>query len=362
MTSQVIDSASSRAHHAAWTTTANPMRTYLLERLGDPSGIVEHERETPRVGPRDILVRVRATSINKRDVFILKGTYPLPAKPGVVPLSDGAGEVVAVGEHVTRFRLGDRVAGNYFARWKRGPIDYDVFEQLGCAFDGMLTEHALLDEEWAVKVPDHLSWEEAATLPCAGVTAWNSIVGPVPVIAGQTVLTLGSGGVSLFALQFAKAMGARVIVTTSSQAKVEALQKLGADVVIDYGANPEWGKAVRDASGGRGVDLVVETMGPDTIEQSMRAVGLHGQIMLLIARGAHKADIQISAQAYSATMATIRRVFVGNRDSFEAMNRAITQHRIRPVIDRVFPSSAVHEAFAYFMRGKSFGKVVLSGV
>ena len=337
------------------------MRIYQLEQPGTPRGIVEREREVPRVGPHDVLVRVRAASINKRDVFILNGTYPLPAKPGVVPLSDGAGDVVAVGERVTRFRVGDRVAGNYFARWKRGPIDFDVFDQLGCALDGFLTEFVLLDEEWAVHVPEHLSWEEAATLPCAGVTAWNSIVGPVPVVAGQTVLTLGSGGVSLFALQFAKAMGARVIVATSAAAKIAPLKQLGADVVIDSSAESEWGKAVRAATGGRGVDLVVETMGPDTIEQSMRAVGLHGQIMLLIARGAHKPDIQISAQAYAATMATIRRVFVGSRDSFEAMNRAIAACRIRPVIDRVFAFSAVHEAFDYFMRGKSFGKVVLTG-
>ena len=362
MTSQVIDSARSDAHDAAIELKATRMRTYRLERLGHPDGMTARECETPRVGLRDIIVRVRATSINKRDVSILNGTYPLPARLGVIPLSDGAGEVVATGERVKRFQIGDRVAGNYFARWRRGPIDYDVFEQLGCALDGMLTEFALLDEEWAVKVPDHLSWEEAATLPCAGVTAWNSIVGPEPAIAGQTVLTLGSGGVSLFALQFAKALGARVIVTTSSPQKVQRLLDLGADAVIDSRRNPEWGKAVRDATGGRGADLIVETMGPDTIEQSMRAVGLHGQVMLLIARGVHKPDIQISAQAYGATMATIRRIFVGSRDSFEAMNRAIAQHRIRPVIDRVFPFSAVHDAFEYFMRGNSFGKVVVTGV
>jgi len=337
------------------------MHSYQLEKLGDPNGITAREREVPPVGPHDILVRVRAAALNKRDVFILKGTYPLPARLGVIPLSDGAGEVVAVGERVSRFRIGDRVAGNYFARWKSGPIDYDVFDQLGCALDGMLTEFAVLDEQWAVKVPEHLPWEEAATLPCAGVTAWNSIVGPEPVSAGQTVLTLGSGGVSLFALQFAKALGARVIVTTSDAAKIERLHALGADIVVDSSANSDWGRIVRDATGDRGVDLVVETMGPDTIEQSMRAVGMHGQVMLLIARGSHKPDIQISAQAYGATMATIRRVFVGNRDSFEAMNRAIAQHRIRPVIDRVFPFSAVHEAFEYFMRGKSFGKVVVTG-
>lgn len=337
------------------------MRTYQLEELGDPTGIVERQREPPDAGPREIIVRVRATALNKRDIFILNGSYPIRARPKVVPLSDGAGEVVALGDKVTRFRLGDRVAGNYFARWKSGPIAPDVFDQLGCTLDGMLTELAVLDEEWAVKVPDHLSWEEAATLPCAGVTAWNSIVGPVPVVAGQSVLTLGTGGVSLFALQFAKALGARVIVTTSSHEKAARLGGLGADVVVNYAENPDWGLAVRDATGGAGVDLVVETMGPDTIEQSMRAVGLHGQIMLLIARGKEKPDVQISASTYSMTMATIRRVFVGNRSSFEAMNRAIAVASIKPVIDRVFSFSEVHEAYRYAMRGKSFGKVVIAG-
>ncbi len=336
------------------------MQTYIIERAGDPDGLAVLERETPRVGPTDIRVRVRAASLNKRDLFILQGTYPLPARPGVVPLSDGAGEVVAVGKQVTRWRIGDRVAGHYFARWKSGPIDFDVFDQLGCALDGMLGEYAVLDQEWAVRVPAHLSWEEAATLPCAGVTAWNCINGPVPVTAGQTVLTLGSGGVSTFAMQFAKAAGARVIATTSTPEKAQRLKALGADVVINYAEQPEWGKVVREANGARGVDLVVETFGADTIEQSVRAVGLHGQIMLLIARGMHKPNIEISAQAYSATMATIRRVFVGNRDSFEAMNRAIEQTRLRPVIEQVFGFSEAKQAYRHFMRGQSFGKVVIS--
>lgn len=336
------------------------MRAYQLEKLGSLDGIVARECEKPTPGPHDVVVCVRAASVNKRDTLILKGTYPLPPKPGVVPLSDGAGHVTAVGERVTRFRAGDRVAGNYFARWRSGPIEADLFDQLGCALDGMLTEYAVLDEQWAVRVPDHLTWEEAATLPCAGVTAWNSIVGPIPVVAGQTVLTLGSGGVSLFALQFAKALGASVIVTTSRREKVARLEELGADIVINSAENPEWGTAVRDATGGRGADLVVETMGPDTIEQSMRAVALHGQIMLLSARGTQKPDLQISAQAYSSTMATIRRVFVGARASFEAMNRAITAAQMRPVIDRVFSFSEVHQAFTYFMRGEAFGKVVIT--
>jgi NADPH:quinone reductase-like Zn-dependent oxidoreductase len=337
------------------------MQTYQLESLGDVAGIVLRDRQEPRPGPREIVVRVRAASINKRDAFILKGTYPLPAKPGVVPISDGAGKVVAAGERVSRFKIGDRVAGNYFARWKSGDLQPEVFDQLGCTLDGMLTELAVLDEEWAVRVPDHLSWEEAATLPCAGVTAWNSLVGPNPVVAGQTVLTLGSGGVSLFALQLAKAMGCLVIAATSNDEKLDRLRALGADAAINYAKNPEWGQAVRDLRGGRGVDLVVETIGPDTIEQSMRVIALHGQIMLLIARGTRKPGIEISPQAYAATMATIRRVFVGSRASFEAMNRAIAVARLRPVIDRVFPFSQAREALRYFMEGKLFGKVVIAG-
>lgn len=314
----------------------------------------------PNPGPNDILVRVKAASVNKRDLFIQAGTYPIPSRPGVVPLSDGAGEVVAVGKSVKRFAIGDRVAGTYFARWKSGPISYEVFDQLGCTLDGLLAEYALLGEEWAVHVPEHLTWQEAATLPCAGVTAWNSLVGPVPVVAGQTVLVLGSGGVSIFALQLAKALGARVVATTSSDEKGDRLKSLGADAVVNYSRDADWGRTVRALTGGVGVDLVVETFGPDTIEQSMRAVSLHGQVMLLIARGLHKPNIEISAQAYGASMATIRRVFVGNRDSFEAMNRCITQHQIRPVVERVFPFSQAQQAYDHFALGQSFGKVVVS--
>jgi len=334
----------------------HPMQTYFLH----PNGISAQEREVPTPGPSDIVVRVKAASLNKRDLFIQAGTYPIAPRSGVVPLSDGAGEVVAVGGHVKRFSIGDRVAGNYFARWKSGPIGYDVFDQLGCTLDGMLAEYTVLHEEWAVRVPAHLTWLEAATLPCAGVTAWNCVAGAVPIVAGQTVLVLGSGGVSLFALQLAKAMGARVLATTSSDEKGHRLKALGADAVINYCHEPEWGKAVRAVTGGAGVDLVVETFGADTIEQSIRAVGLHGQVMLLIARGVHKANIEISSQAYGASMATIRRVFVGNRDSFEAMNRALTEHQIRPVIDSVFPFAQSQEAYRHFERGQSFGKVVIS--
>lgn len=333
-----------------------PMQTYQLH----PNGISLQSQEQPAPGPHDIVVRVRAAALNKRDLFIQAGTYPIPARPGVVPLSDGAGEVCAVGERVTRFRVGDRVAGHYFARWKSGPLRFELFDQLGCTLDGMLAQFARLDEQWAVQVPAHLTWQEAATLPCAGVTAWNALTGPVPVLAGQTVLVLGSGGVSLFALQLARAMGAQVIATTSSDEKADKLKQLGALAVVNYHRTPEWGKAVRDATGGAGVDLVVETFGPDTIEQSMRAVAFHGQVALLITRGVKKPHLEISSQAYGASMATIRRVFVGNRDSFEAMNRVITQHRIRPVIEREFAFGEAQAAYDHFARGQSFGKVVIN--
>ncbi|MET0334160.1 MAG: NAD(P)-dependent alcohol dehydrogenase [Rhizobacter sp.] len=317
-------------------------------------------RPMPEPGPKDILVRVRAASLNKRDLLILDGSYPMPARPGVVPLSDGVGEVMAVGAAVTRFKVGDRVAGCYFPRWRSGPIRLDLIDQLGCTLDGMLAQHVCLDQEWAVKLPEHLSWEEAATLPCAGLTAWNCLHGPVPVEAGQTVLTLGSGGVSTFALAFAKAAGARVIVTTSGEEKAARLHSLGADVVIDRSRQPHWGDAVREATGGAGADLVVEGFGADTIEESMRAVALHGQVMVLITRSATRPDLVLPSRHYAASMATIRRVFVGHRESFEAMNRSIALMGYRPVVEKVFGFDEAPAAYRHFLAGDTFGKVVIT--
>jgi NADPH:quinone reductase-like Zn-dependent oxidoreductase len=337
------------------------MRTYHLDRLGTTDGIVLRERDEPKPKSTEILVRVHAASLNRRDSFILAGTYALPSRPGVVPVSDGAGEVVAAGDAVTRFKIGDRVAGCYFARWRDGKMQRDIIDQLGCTLDGMLTEYALLDEQWAVKVPDHLLWEEAATLPCAGVTAWNSLVGSEPMVAGQSVLTLGTGGVSLFAIQFAKLFGCRVVSLTSSDGKFERLRALGAEHVLNYATTPEWGQMVRELTGGEGVDRVVETFGPDTIEQSMRASALHGQIVLLITRSPTRPAIEIPGMAWASSLTTIRRVFVGSRASFEAMNRAIVAARMRPIIDRVFAFEEAREAYRYFMQGKLFGKVVIKG-
>ncbi|MFF3148878.1 NAD(P)-dependent alcohol dehydrogenase, partial [Streptomyces sp. NPDC057927] len=224
---------------------------------------------------------------------------------------------------------------------------------------GMLTEYARLDENAAVRVPDHLGWEEAACLPCAGVTAWHALTGGEALTPGRTVLTLGTGALSLFVVQFAKTLGAEVIATTSGTTKADRLKALGADHVVNYSENPEWGTAVRELTGGRGADLVVETNGPDTIEQSMRAAALYGQIVLLTTGNPRRPGIEISNAVYAASLATIRRVFVGSRAHFESMNRALTLHGTRPVVDRTFGFDEVHEAFRYYESGVAFGKVVI---
>ncbi len=339
------------------------MRTYLLDKPGSVDGIVAAETARPAPTGTQILVRVHAAALNRRDLLILNQRYPLPSTPGVVPLSDGAGEIVAVGEAVSRFAVGDRVVGGYWPRWHDGRLRPDLIDQLGCTLDGMLTEYALLDEQWATAVPDHLSWEEAATLPCAALTAWNSVTGGAPLHPGQTVLTLGTGSVALFSLQFAKAMGCRVVATTSSAAKASRLRELGADHVIDYTATPRWWQEVREATGGLGADLVVETNGPATIEQSVRAAAFYGEIVLLWASvapaGTPGSTLEIPGDALASSLVSIRRLFVGNRADHEAMNRAISAHRLRPVIDRVFDFTAVREAYAYYADTAPLGKVVI---
>ena len=327
------------------------MRSYRL--LGNEISL--SERDDPKPGPTAILIRVRAASINRRDLMIMEGTYPLPAVPGVVPLSDGAGEVVAVGPEVTRFAVGDRVTGSYWPRWRDGRLAPDLIDQLGCTVDGWASEYAVLDEQWAVRVPDHLSWVEAACLSCAGVTAWCSVTKAAP---GGTVLTLGSGDVSLFAIQFAKLLGHKVIVTTSQDTKIDKLTALGADHVINYRTNPNWGDAVRELTGG--VDLVVETGGPPTIAQSIAAAGLYGEIVLVSWRAAGHSNLVIPSDVYGPKLASIRRLFVGSRTDLETLTRATATHQLRPVIDSVFGFAELPEAYQRFSQPQRFGKVVIS--
>ncbi|MGX5850768.1 zinc-dependent alcohol dehydrogenase family protein [Mesorhizobium sp. PL10] len=335
------------------------MRSYRIEGFGRTESLVMRDEARPEPKRHEIVVRVRATSLNRRDTMILNGSYPLTPCQGVVPLSDGAGEIVAVGGAVTRFAVGDRVTGSYFARWIGGRINAGLIDQLGCTLDGMLTEYAVLDEQWAVRLPDHLSWQEAATLSCAGVTAWNAVTAAGILKPGQWVLVIGSGGVSLFALQFAKLAGCRVVAVTSRAGKADRLRALGADLVVSSTDTPEWGGWVSEQTGG--IDLVIETGGPPTFAQSLIASTLYGHIVLLTLQDAKGRSIEMPAALYQRSLATISRLFVGSRSNLEAMLRAVEARRLKPVVDKVFPFAEAPEAYRYFQQGDVFGKVVIDG-
>jgi NADPH:quinone reductase-like Zn-dependent oxidoreductase len=333
------------------------VKSYHGEPGGGLASLVAKDHPVPQPGDREVLVRVRANSLNARELSVLAGTYPLPVNPDVVMCADGAGEVVAAGVRVSRVAVGDRVAAAMFPEWCDGPIEPQYAAQIGGSLDGMLTEYAVLHEDAVVRIPDHLSFEEGATLPCAGVTAWNALTGARRLQPGQTVLTLGSGGVSLFALQFAKLFGARVIATTSSDAKACRLRALGADDVINYRATPAWHLAVRDLTVGRGVDQVID-IGGGTLERSIRSVALDGLVNFIgrLSDEATSLDLNLLYRA----AATVRVVFAGHRAHFKAMNRAIGVNRLRPIVDRVFAFDDALDAFRYYETGQAFGKIVIS--
>jgi NADPH:quinone reductase-like Zn-dependent oxidoreductase len=319
-------------------------------------GLTRKRHDEPRPGLREVLVRVRANSLNFRELSVLRGTYPLPVKPDVVMGADGAGEIVALGEGVTRVKIGDRVAAAMFPRWIDGPFAVENLPQLGGSLDGMMTELIVLDEDAVVQIPDHLSFEEGATLPCAAVTAWNALTGSRRLQAGDTVLTLGSGGVSLFALQFAKLIGARVIATTSSDEKAKRLLSLGADSVINYRTTPDWHLQVRELTGGRGVDQVVD-IGGGTLEKSLKSTAWEGEVEFIGMLEGAVSPLDISTLYTS--IARLRVVAAGSRAQFIAMNRAIAVARLKPVIDRVFGFEELPPAFRYYESNRPLGKVVI---
>jgi NADPH:quinone reductase-like Zn-dependent oxidoreductase len=321
----------------------------------DGLGVRAQPRPTP--GPGQVLVRVRAASLNRRDLMLMDGTYPLPATPGVVPLSDGVGDVVAVGPGVVRAAVGDRVTGTYFRRWVAGPQrPADVREQYGANHDGWLAGYVVLAEESVVHVPDHLSDAEAACLTCAGVVAWAALTKPVPPGPGETVLTVGSGAAALFAVQFAHVHGARVLSVTSSPDRAKRLRAFGADEVLDRSEIPDWEAAVRDLTDGDGVEHVVDAVGLSTLPKSAAAAAYNARITLL---GAFPAATPVT-DPFAGNYVSIRRIAVGSRTDFESMNRALTAHRLRPAVDGEFPFESAPEAYRHFRDGRPFGKVVIT--
>lgn len=316
------------------------------------------ERPDPVPGPGQALVRLRAAALNYRDLLTVEGKYNPKQKLPLIPCSDGAGEVLAVGDGVTRVQPGDRVCGIFAQKWLAGlPTRERLRSTLGGPLDGTLAELAVLDQEGLVKAPEHLSDEEAATLPCAGVTAWSALVTEGAVTAGDSVLVQGTGGVSLFALQLGKLLGARVIATSSRDEKLERARELGASELINYRDVPEWGRRAKELTDGAGVDHVVEVGGAGTLQQSLQAVRFGGTISLIGNLTGTKTEILLT----HIFMQKIRLngILVGHRESFEAMNRAIAFHRLRPVIDRVFPLEEARAAFEHLAAGGHFGKIVI---
>jgi NADPH:quinone reductase-like Zn-dependent oxidoreductase len=315
------------------------------------------ERPQPRPGPGEVLVQVRAVALNYRDLLVVKGVYNPKMNLPRIPTSDAAGVVAEAGPGVTRVKVGQRVAGLFMPKWLEGELnDSKARTALGGSVDGMLAEYTVLSEEALVAVPEHLSDEEASTLPCAAVTAWNGLVHCGGVCSGETVLVQGTGGVSLFALQFARLAGARVLATSSSDDKLARVKEMGASDGINYRSNPEWGETVRQLTAGRGVDHVVEVGGAGTLAQSLRAVRTAGHIALI---GVLSGYGQVNPLPILMKGVRVQGIYVGSRDMFEAMNRAVALHRLRPVVDRVFPFDRAPDAFRYLESAAHFGKIVI---
>jgi NADPH:quinone reductase-like Zn-dependent oxidoreductase len=300
---------------------------------------------------------MRAWSLNYRDLLVVKGQYNPRLRLPMVPLSDGVGEVAALGDGVTRVPAGERVAGAFMPGWVAGDLtEAKAKSALGGGGTGMLAEYVVLPEEGVVPVPRHLSDEEAACLPCAGVTAWHALVPAGRVKAGDVVLTQGTGGVSLFALQFARLLGARVIVTSSSDAKLDRARRMGASDGINYKSTPEWGRAARELTGDAGVDHVVELGGAGTFGESLRAARMGGHVSLI---GVLSGGGQVNPLPVLMKNVRVQGIYVGSREMFEAMNRAVALHGLRPVVDRAFPFAEAREALRYLESAAHFGKIAL---
>jgi NADPH:quinone reductase-like Zn-dependent oxidoreductase len=331
------------------------MRAYEIQGGFGIEALTLTERPEPKPGPGQILLKLRAWSLNYRDLLVIKGAYNPKLRLPMIPLSDGVGEVAVVGEGVTRVKPGERVAGIFMQKWLEGEVNEAAGKSaLGGALPGLLSEYAVLQEDGVVQIPAHLTDEEAATLPCAAVTAWHALVTEGRISSGQTVLIQGTGGVSLFALQFARLAGARVIATSSSDQKLERVRSLGASEGINYRSTPAWEERVRELTGGVGVDHIVEVGGAGTLGKSLRAVKMGGQISLI---GILAGVGEVNPLPVLMKNVRLQGIFVGSREMFEAMNRAIVLHQLRPVVDRVFGFADIKDALRHMESGAHFGKI-----
>lgn len=338
---------------------AQTTRQYQLRKAGDaPPTLALADAPVRAPGGHEVLVRVHAASLNRRDMYMKLGRYPGAMPPDLVPLSDGAGEVVAAGPAVTRFRPGDRVAACFFQQWLEGRPKPDFLgSALGGAIHGMLSQFVTLNENGLVAIPKHLSYEEAATLPCAGVTAWNSLVTRGRTQAGDFVLLQGTGGVSILGLQLALAMGAKPIITSSSDEKLARAKQLGAAATVNYRTTPEWEKAVLAATGGVGVQQALEVGGKQTLGKTLAALAPGGHVALI--GGLTEFGGDIPSYALMGRNATASGIYVGSRTHFEALNTFLDRHHFKPVIDRVFAFEDAPAAYDYLDSGSLFGKVVI---
>lgn len=337
------------------------MKAVRLVTAGGKASAELHGEPLPSPGRREVLIKVHAVSLNYRDTALLRGEYRAETKEDVIPVSDGAGEVVAVGEDVARVQKGDRVAVGCSANWIGGPYipEYRT-GSVGFSIDGMLAEYVLFSEDAVVHLPDDMSYIEAASLPCAAVTAWTALNKIEPLQPGQTVLIQGTGGVSLFALQFAKLFGARVLAITSSDEKAAKLKELGAESVVNYSTCFDWDREILALTDGKGVDKVLDIAGEKTIVKSAASAKINGVVVLIgfaSGFGGGLPPIDILVRSLTVTGST-----VGSRMDFEAMLKAMGRHKVRPVIDRVYPFAEYREAYRRLEGGQHVGKVVVEVV
>jgi NADPH:quinone reductase-like Zn-dependent oxidoreductase len=334
------------------------MKAYEIHEFGvEKLALVDHEIPEPKAG--EVLVKMHAASLNYRDHMVVSGTYNPRMKLPAIPLSDGAGEVTAVGAEVSKWKAGDRVMPIFAQRWFDGDASEDKRRTslgAGAQWNGVLREYATFNEESLLRIPGHLSYEEASTLPCAALTAWNALSVSGKLKAGETVLTLGSGGVSVFALQFAKLFGARVITTSSSDEKIARLKELGADETVNYRTRDDWDTAVLELTEKRGVDHVVEVGGAGTLGKSISATRIGGHVALI---GALTGSAGFSPTTVFMKAIRLQGIFVGSRMMMEEMLRAIEVNRLKPVVDRTFEFSDARSALEYMTQGSHFGKIVI---